>query len=70
MPPPPRPWFRLVVVRHGMGHHNDMGGALSIFNRDATLNEVGQQQAAAVQARVANSGGARGPPGPFALAIP
>ena len=39
--PPHRPWFRLVVVRHGMGHHNDMGGALSLFNRDATLNDVG-----------------------------
>jgi broad specificity phosphatase PhoE len=43
---------RLVVVRHGMGHHNDMGGALSIFNRDATLNEVGQQQAAAAQVQL------------------
>ncbi len=37
--------FRVVTVRHGMGHHNDAGGALSVFNRDATLNDIGHQQA-------------------------
>jgi len=39
---------RVLVLRHGMGHHQDLGGALSIFNRDATLNDVGRAQASAV----------------------
>lgn len=38
---------RLLAIRHGMGYHNDLGGALSLFNRDATLNEVGCKQACA-----------------------
>ena len=58
-PPPPRPAFRLVVVRHGMGHHNDMGGALSLFNRDATLNDVGQQQCRAVHETLTATGALR-----------
>merc|ERR1712196_508705 len=31
-----------------MGHHNGLGGALSTFNRDATLNKVGIAEATAV----------------------
>ena len=32
---------RVVVIRHGMGHHNDLAGALSFLKRDAHLNDVG-----------------------------
>ena len=53
---PPRPQIRVVVVRHGMGHHNDLGGGLSMFNRDATLNEVGRMQSEAAGAVLAATG--------------
>jgi hypothetical protein len=53
---PPRPLFRVVAVRHGMGHHNDLGGGLSLFNRDATLNRVGRTQAEAAAAVLGNCG--------------
>jgi len=36
---------RVLAVRHGMGHHNDMGGALSVLHRDSPLNELGWAQA-------------------------
>lgn len=36
---------RVLVVRHGMARHNDLKGAFSYANRDAELNEVGQEQA-------------------------
>ena len=54
-PLPPRPQIRVMSVRHGMGHHNDMGGGLSLFNRDASLNKVGKAQAEAVGAVLAAS---------------
>ena len=57
---PPRPLFRVVAVRHGMGHHNDLGGGLSLFNRDATLNRVGRTQA---EAAAAADAAAPSPPG-------
>jgi len=37
---------RVLAVRHGMGHHNDLGGALSLFYRDSSLNCIGQEEAA------------------------
>ena len=55
-PLPRRPFFRIVVVRHGMGHHNDLHGGLSLFNRDATLNDVGKRQSEAAGAVLAASG--------------
>lgn len=55
-PPPPRPQIRVLTVRHGMGHHNDMHGGLSLFNRDASLNHVGVAQAEAAGAVLAASG--------------
>jgi len=54
-PPPPRPQIRVLTVRHGMGHHNDMHGGLSMFNRDASLNHVGVAQAEAAGAVLAAS---------------
>eukprot|EP00755_Sulcionema_specki_P013336 Sspe_Gene.53744::Locus_29681_Transcript_1_1_Confidence_1.000_Length_3355::g.53744::m.53744 len=36
---------RVVVLRHGMGFHNDLHGAASHANRDAYLNPVGVLQA-------------------------
>lgn len=37
---------RVVVMRHGMGKHQDgIAGTASAFNRDAELNEVGLEQA-------------------------
>jgi hypothetical protein len=53
---PPRPQIRVLTVRHGMGHHNDMHGGLSLFNRDASLNHVGVSQAEAAGAVLAASG--------------
>eukprot|EP00930_Biecheleria_cincta_P088625 TRINITY_DN77886_c0_g1_i1.p1 TRINITY_DN77886_c0_g1~~TRINITY_DN77886_c0_g1_i1.p1 ORF type:complete len:463 (+),score=67.74 TRINITY_DN77886_c0_g1_i1:130-1518(+) len=47
--PPESVAARVLAVRHGMGHHNDLGGALSVFNRDATLNKVGHEQACAMR---------------------
>jgi broad specificity phosphatase PhoE len=38
-------WRRVLVVRHGMGYHNDLGGVTTIANRDAVLNEAGEEQA-------------------------
>ena len=35
---------RVVVVRHGMGYHNDWYGAGCAFNRDASLNPAGREQ--------------------------
>lgn len=35
---------RVLAVRHGMGKHNDLSGVLSVFNRDASLNEIGFRQ--------------------------
>lgn len=54
--PPPLPGARVMAVRHGMGHHNDMGGALSMFNRDSSLNEVGQRQAEQVGVALMRAG--------------
>ena len=45
-----------MTVRHGMGHHNDGGGAASFANRDATLNSVGQEQAKASGEALLNAG--------------
>ena len=33
---------RVVVVRHGMAHHNDLMGAKSVISRDAALNCAGE----------------------------
>ena len=44
-PPTPGAVRRVMLVRHGMGLHNDLKGALSAFNRDAVLNEAGREQA-------------------------
>ena len=40
-----RDGVRVLLVRHGMGHHNDLKGACSAANRDSPLNPVGVQQA-------------------------
>ena len=53
---PPRPQIRVLTVRHGLGHHTDMHGGLSLFNRDASLNQVGISQAEAAGAVLAASG--------------
>eukprot|EP00756_Hemistasia_phaeocysticola_P014342 Hpha_TRINITY_DN15334_c4_g1::TRINITY_DN15334_c4_g1_i1::g.90734::m.90734 len=37
---------RVIVLRHGMGNHNDLAGAVSHLNRDAHLNPVGRAEAA------------------------
>lgn len=47
---------RIVVVRHGMGEHNDLGGALSLLKRDANLNDVGQEQARVTGDELRNAG--------------
>ena len=36
---------RVIIVRHGMGHHNDAHGVGSVVARDATLNAAGARQA-------------------------
>eukprot|EP00927_Polykrikos_kofoidii_P012396 TRINITY_DN15339_c0_g1_i1.p1 TRINITY_DN15339_c0_g1~~TRINITY_DN15339_c0_g1_i1.p1 ORF type:complete len:590 (-),score=92.66 TRINITY_DN15339_c0_g1_i1:125-1726(-) len=56
VPPSPPSVARVLCIRHGMGHHNDLGGALSLFNRDATLNEVGCRQAFLVGSRLQSAG--------------
>eukprot|EP01059_Diplonema_ambulator_P011069 TRINITY_DN21039_c0_g1_i1.p1 TRINITY_DN21039_c0_g1~~TRINITY_DN21039_c0_g1_i1.p1 ORF type:complete len:858 (+),score=242.15 TRINITY_DN21039_c0_g1_i1:249-2576(+) len=45
MTPRPPQSVRVILVRHGMGHHNDLMGAASHANRDALLNPVGITQA-------------------------
>jgi len=39
---------RVVAIRHGMGHHNDVAGLYSFHNRDADLNRVGIEEATLV----------------------
>eukprot|EP00038_Savillea_parva_P020496 m.31500 g.31500 ORF g.31500 m.31500 type:complete len:679 (+) comp4809_c0_seq1:61-2097(+) len=39
---------RVMVIRHGMGKHNDLKGAFSYANRDAELNMVGREQCSMV----------------------
>lgn len=43
--PPPAGASRVLAVRHGMGRHNDLRGAVSAVNRDAGLNAAGREQA-------------------------
>jgi len=43
--PMPANAIRVIVVRHGMGHHNDLHGVHSVTNRDADLNHVGHKEA-------------------------
>lgn len=53
---PPLGAVRVLAVRHGMGRHNDLSGVLSVFNRDASLNDVGRAQAHATGRVLEESG--------------
>ena len=41
----PAEGVEVVMIRHGMGHHNDLMGACSGLNRDSELNPTGVLQA-------------------------